>query len=281
MEDVIFWLIAGLAAVLVGMGKGGVPVVAMLSVPLMSLYISPVMAAGLLLPIYIVSDVFGLYAYRHAFDRRVLAIMLPATTLGVGLGWATAHLVPEALVTGIVGAIGAAFALNLLLRRRAAATPRPARVAPGLFWGALTCFTSFVSHAGAPPYQVYTLPLRMSKTVFAGTATIANLEKGLEQVRQAQFKTMHRGGGGFVSLASAGAPVGRLPIRESLPNDRAGRRGRGLSVAGEDLLARLHHRARRDSDQGQNARLRRRRRGNASRIPRRCASAARPGACGG
>lgn len=56
--------------------------VAMLSVPLMSLYISPVMAAGLLLPIYIVSDVFGLYAYRHAFDRRVLAIMLPATTLG-------------------------------------------------------------------------------------------------------------------------------------------------------------------------------------------------------
>jgi len=172
VEDVIFWLIAGLAAVLVGMGKGGVPVVAMLSVPLMSLYISPVMAAGLLLPIYIVSDVFGLYAYRHAFDRRVLAIMLPATTLGVGLGWATAHLVPEALVTGIVGAIGAAFALNLLLRRRAAATPRPARVAPGLFWGALTGFTSFVSHAGAPPYQVYTMPLGMRKEVFAGTSTI-------------------------------------------------------------------------------------------------------------
>ena len=44
---------------------------------------------------------------------------------------------------------------------------------PGLFWGAVSGFTSFVSHSGAPPYQVYTLPLRMSKTVFAGTATIA------------------------------------------------------------------------------------------------------------
>ena len=43
--------------------------------------------AGLLLPIYVVSDIFGLWAYRHAFDRRVLAILVPGTTLGVGLGY--------------------------------------------------------------------------------------------------------------------------------------------------------------------------------------------------
>ena len=28
------------------------------------------------------------------------------------------------------------------------------------------------SHAGAPPYQVYVLPLGLEKTVFAGTTTI-------------------------------------------------------------------------------------------------------------
>ena len=173
MEDAIFWLIAGLAAVLVGMGKGGVPVVAMLSVPLMSLYISPVMAAGLLLPIYIVSDVFGLYAYRHAFDRRVLAIVVPGAIVGIGVGWATASVVPEAAVTLLVGVIGVAFALNLILRKPVVAEGKRAEVAPGLFWGAVTGFTSFVSHAGAPPYQVYTLPLGMAKAVFAGTSTIA------------------------------------------------------------------------------------------------------------
>ncbi len=172
VDDVMFWAIAGLAAVLVGMGKGGVPVVAMLSVPLMSQVMSPVMAAGLLLPIYVVSDIFGLWAYRHAFDKRVLAILVPGTTLGVGLGWATAHLVPEAIVTGIIGAVGAVFAANLLLRRGAEPEAQPARVAPGLFWGTATGFTSFVSHAGAPPYQVYTMPLRLSKEVFAGTSTI-------------------------------------------------------------------------------------------------------------
>ena len=172
MPGLEFWLLAGLAAMLVGAGKGGVPVVAMLSVPLMSLVMPPVMAAGLLLPIYVVSDIFGLYAYRGAWDRRVMAILVPATTIGVGLGWLTAHWVPGWVVTGVVGLIGAAFALNLLLRPQPEAQTAPARVAPGLFWGAVTGFTSFVSHAGAPPYQVYTLPLGLRKEVYAGTATI-------------------------------------------------------------------------------------------------------------
>lgn len=172
MEDTAFWLAAVLASVLVGMGKGGVPIVAMLSVPLMSLVMSPVMAAGLLLPIYVVSDLFGLYAYRHAWDRRVLLILMPATAIGVGLGWATASVVSEDLVSGIVGVIGAAFAANLLLRRNGEPEAREAKLAPGLFWGALTGFTSFVSHAGAPPFQVYVMPLGLSKAVFAGTSTI-------------------------------------------------------------------------------------------------------------
>ncbi|MES2665923.1 MAG: sulfite exporter TauE/SafE family protein [Pseudomonadota bacterium] len=172
MDGGFFWVAAMIAAVLVGMGKGGMPVVGMLSVPVLSLVISPVAAAGLLLPVYVVSDVFGLYAYRAAYDRRVLAIMVPALTLGVGLGWATASVVPEAMVTVLVGVIGLAFALNLIWRR-GAVTPRPATVRPGVFWGAISGFTSFVSHAGGPPFQVYVLPLGLSKTVFAGTSTIA------------------------------------------------------------------------------------------------------------
>jgi uncharacterized protein len=172
MEGSVFWAVAIVASTLVGLSKGGLPVVAMLSVPLLASVMPPVAAAGLLLPVYIVSDMFGLYAYRHAFDRRVLAIMAPAATLGIGIGWATAALVPERAITGLIGLIGASFAARLLLRRGPSAPARKAEVGPGLFWGALSGFTSFVSHAGAPPYQVYVLPLRMEKAVFAGTSTV-------------------------------------------------------------------------------------------------------------
>ena len=171
--DLWFWVAAVAASALVGMSKGGVPVVGMLGVPVLALVINPVVAAGLLLPVYVVSDVFGLYAYRHAFDRRVLAIVVPGAVVGIGIGWATASMVSEAAVTLLVGLIGLAFALNILLRKPVVAEPKRAEVAPGLFWGGLAGFTSFVSHAGAPPYQVYTLPLGMTKAVFAGTTTIA------------------------------------------------------------------------------------------------------------
>lgn len=161
------------AAVCVGAGKGGIPIVGMLSVPILALTISPVTAAGLLLPVYVVSDMFGLWAYRRDFDGRVLAIILPGAMAGVAAGWAAASMVPENWVRVLVGLIGVIFALNLILRGNPDGPPRRAALGPGLFWGAVTGFTSFVSHSGGPPYQVYTLPLKMTKTVFAGTSTIA------------------------------------------------------------------------------------------------------------
>jgi len=165
------WTLALLAGVLVGLSKGGLPVVAMLSVPVLAQVMSPVTAAGLLLPVYVVSDMFGIWVWRRAFDRRVLAIVAPATAVGVALGWATASMVSDRVVGGLIGLIGTAFALNAILRPRLGSA-RTARLAPGLFWGTIAGFTSFVSHAGGPPWQVYALPLRMEKAVFAGTTTI-------------------------------------------------------------------------------------------------------------
>lgn len=173
-----FWCIAVLVALIVGFSKGGWSAIGNLSVPLLSLVVDPLTAAGLLLPVYLVSDVFGLWAYRHSFDRRVLAILIPAGLIGVGIGWAIIPWINsdlpggERIITGLVGAIGVVFALNMLLRRPVEGPPRVPRAAPGLFWGALAGFTSYISHAGAPPYQAYVQPLGLSRLAFAGTTTI-------------------------------------------------------------------------------------------------------------
>jgi len=168
----LFFLAAVPAAMLVGFSKGGLPVVGMLGVPVLSMATSPVRAAALLLPIYVVTDMFGLWAYRRQFDRRNLLILIPAATVGVGIGWATAFIVSERLVTLLVGVIGLAFCLNYWLAGRRGSAPRSADVPRGLFWGAVSGFTSFVSHAGAPPYQMYVLPQRLEKLIYAGTTTI-------------------------------------------------------------------------------------------------------------
>lgn len=178
VEGWAFWSVAILGALIVGFSKGGWSAIGNLSVPLLSLVMNPLAAAGLLLPVYLVSDWFGLWAYRHSFDRRVLAIMIPAGLIGVGLGWALIpwldHDVPngELIITGIVGGIGTLFSLYMLLQHRPSEITREAKILPGLFWGALAGFTSYISHSGAPPYQTYVQPLRLDRLTFAGTTTI-------------------------------------------------------------------------------------------------------------
>ena len=130
------WLLLALASALVGLAKGGLAMVGMLAVPILSLAMSPVQAAGVLLPVYVVSDIFGLIAYRRHWDRRVLATLLPGSIAGIALGWATASLVDDAAVGGIVGVIGASFAALTLLRPPApdAAPGRPGWTR-GTGWG--------------------------------------------------------------------------------------------------------------------------------------------------
>ena len=169
--SVWFFAVAGLAAFVVGAAKGGMPMVGVLSVPILALVMPPVAAAALLLPVYIVSDMVGLWAYRRHYDRRNMMILLPAMIFGVGIGWATARITPEWVVTLLVGAVGLFYCITAVIRR-ADSKPRQADVPRGLLWGTIAGFTSFVSHTGGPPYQMYVLPQRLEKMVYAGTGTI-------------------------------------------------------------------------------------------------------------
>ena len=202
--DIAFYLLAALAAFTVGLSKGGLPMVGMLGVPLLALSISPIVAAALLLPIFVLSDMFGLYVYRRAFDRRNLAILIPAATLGIAIGWATASITREWLVTLIVGIIGLSYCINALVTR-GGGEARSADLPRGVFWGTIAGFTSFVSHSGAPPYQMYVLPQRLDKMTFAGTSTIffavVNAIKLIPYWALGQFTT------GNLKVAAVLAPV--------------------------------------------------------------------------
>ncbi len=169
--DVLLWLFF-LAAFFVGLSKGGLPGIGALSVPLLSLSISPLAAAAILLPIFILSDVAGVWLYRREFSLRNLKILIPAGIAGVVVGWLTAAIVSDQMVAVLVGITGIGFCLKTWLLSEDKGQRSQGGLLPGLFWGTVSGFTSFVSHAGAPPYQVYVLPQRLPKNVFAGTTTI-------------------------------------------------------------------------------------------------------------
>ena len=171
--DWSFYAAAIPAVILLGLSKGGFSGLSALSMPLLSLAISPVKAAAILLPILIVQDWVSVWAFRRDWEKRNLLILIPASAIGVGLGWLLAARVSEAMVRLAVGLISVGFVVYVILRSwRGEPKPAQPKVAPGLFWGALAGFTSFVSHAGAPPFQVYVMPQRLAPRLFAGTGTM-------------------------------------------------------------------------------------------------------------
>jgi uncharacterized membrane protein YfcA len=101
-----FWIVAGLAAFILGLSKGGMPVVSILAVPLLALFMDPALAAGLLLPLYLVADSYAVYLFRKAFSVRNLKILLPAAFVGVLLGYFAVSLVPGDAVKLLLAAIG-------------------------------------------------------------------------------------------------------------------------------------------------------------------------------
>jgi uncharacterized membrane protein YfcA len=161
------------AAAVVGLAKGGLGSVGVLAVPVLSLVMSPVQAAGIILPILVVSDGFSLWTWWKCWDLRTLWIMLPGAVAGIAVGWATAALVHEEVVRLIVGVVAVGFVLRWALQGRAArARARPQRPLAGGVWGALAGYTSFVAHAGGPPFSIYAMPLDLDPKTLTGTSVV-------------------------------------------------------------------------------------------------------------
>jgi len=197
ITDPLFYLAAIPAVILMGLAKGGFGGLGLIAIPLMALVVSPVKAAALMLPILIVQDMVSTWAYRHDFDKRNLLILLPGCLVGIFLGWLMAAHVSDDLVKLGVGVISVVFVIIYWSRRNIVGEPIDGKIAPGVAWGAVAGFTSFVAHAGGPPFQVYVLPQRLPPQTYVGTSTwfftITNLIKVVPYFLLGQFSTENLG----------------------------------------------------------------------------------------
>ena len=181
-SELQFYLATVPAVILFGLAKGGFSGLSTLAMPMMSLVASPIRAAAVVLPILIVQDWVSVWAFRRDFSSRNLIILIPSSIIGVALGWLLAARVSDDAVRLAVGVISIGFVLYMLARDRLKLAPveKPG-VPAGVFWGSLAGFTSFISHSGSPPFQVYVMPQYLKPRVFAGTSTMffaaANLLK--------------------------------------------------------------------------------------------------------
>jgi uncharacterized protein len=181
ITDPWFYAAAIPAVLLMGMSKSGFGAgFGSLAVPMMALVITVPQAAAIMMPLLLVMDVLGISAYRKDFDKRLLLFLLPCGLVGTVIGTLLFKLISVQLVSGIVGVITLIFlAQRLLFPPSKDAAPPPRWL--GAILTAISGFTSFVAHAGGPPFNAYMIAQRLSPVVFTATAAyfffIINLSK--------------------------------------------------------------------------------------------------------
>jgi uncharacterized protein len=173
VENPWFYLLAIPAVLLAGISKTGFGgAFGGLAVPLLSLVISPLQAAGIMLPILCLMDLFGLRAYNQSWDRANLRIILPGAIVGIGLGIVCFDLMNEQAIRIMVGTIAVGFALTSWLELMPSRGRSGVSVEKGAIWSTVSGFTSFVAHAGGPALLVYLLPQKLDKKVFVATSVL-------------------------------------------------------------------------------------------------------------
>lgn len=175
ITDPWFYAAAIPAVLLFGISKGGFGGgLGTLAVPLMALVISPVQAAGILLPILCLMDLLSVWAYRRKWVWSELRVLLPASLIGIAVGtWLFEYMSPP-VIRLIIGVVAVLFTLHFLISRRHGATSQSADFpqSAGLLGGAAAGFTSFIAHAGGPPISMYLLRRPLNRTDFVATSVL-------------------------------------------------------------------------------------------------------------
>ena len=172
--DFTFLAFASFGVFVFGISKGGVPgPIAMLAVPVMSFVMSPLQAAGILLPLLIIMDFSAIYLYWKKWINHILKIIIPASIVGILFGTFTFKYTNEDQIRVMVGIISIIFVVVSFIQKSNFLL-RPTKL-KGYFWSSLAGYTSFLIHAGNPPMNFYMLPLKLNKISFIGTMTLAFL----------------------------------------------------------------------------------------------------------
>ena len=193
ITDPLFYAFALPAVLFLGLSKGGFSGIGMVSTPLLAVIMPPLEAAAILLPILLVQDAFSAWVYRRVWDPWNLKVMIPGCVIGVGAAWLLAAYVSDAALRLVVGLIALGFVAHAFFRYLLPGEPSKPRASHGVFWGALSGFTTTLIQIGAPPYYAFVLPQRLEKMIYVGTTVMffaaANAMKVVPYIALGQFST--------------------------------------------------------------------------------------------
>ena len=159
-----------LVAVLVGMAKTGVGGTGMIVVPLLALVFGGKESTGIMLPIFIFGDFFGVYHYSRHADWHHLRQLLPYAMVGILIGTVTGDNISDEAFTHLMAIIIFVSVAIMIWQERKKDISVPDSKWFVAIIGILGGFTTMVGNLAGPVLMLYLLAVRLPKNEFIGTA---------------------------------------------------------------------------------------------------------------
>jgi uncharacterized membrane protein YfcA len=159
------WAVAVAAALVMGFSKTAIGNMALVGVVALAQLLPAKDSTGAALLMLLMGDAVAVIVYRHHADWRLIGRLLLPVALGLGLGAAFLHAVPDTVLKKTIGVILLALLLLGLRPDKFTLSGRTGTVT----YGGLAGFTTMVANAGGPAMSLYLLAARFDKMAFLGT----------------------------------------------------------------------------------------------------------------
>jgi uncharacterized membrane protein YfcA len=165
------WCIIGVAALIIGISKTGIPGLGILAIPLVAWAIPAKASTGVILPMLIVGDIFAMMYYkRHAVWSHLIRL-IPWAMIGIYLGSRIMDRINDQQLRPIIGLIVLIMLAVNYCRTRG---NKDQINIPTQWWfaaimGLLAGVTTMMANAAGPIMAIYLLAMQLPKNEFLGT----------------------------------------------------------------------------------------------------------------
>ena len=166
------WLLVILCALMIGMAKTGINALGTLVVPIMAFIFGGMPSSGLVLPMLVMADLFGVAYYHRSADWKTLVKVLPWAFAGIMAGLFTGKNISAEQfkhLIGILVIISLGIMVWLEIRKSRKGEPVPHKVWFAIPFGIMGGFSTMIGNAAGPIMGVYLLSMNFYKKTFIGT----------------------------------------------------------------------------------------------------------------
>ena len=168
--SILQWLLLAVCAMFIGMSKVGVPGISMIVVPILAIIFGGKASTGILLPILMMADIFGVvYYHRHA-QWKYFWKLLPWALIGIGIALWVGKVVNDEWFKNLIAIlVFGSIALMLWKDRKKGTVFFPDTLWFAASMGVLGGFATMIGNVAGPIFAIYLLAMHLPKNSYIGT----------------------------------------------------------------------------------------------------------------